>query len=297
MACTLLLADASLTIKRLVELTFAAGGMTTMAVSNGVEAMARIAAVKPDIVLADAGMRAPGGYDIAAFVKGRPDLSHIPVVLLADAFQPIDPAGAAHCDAVVTKPFQLEELTARVAALLGADLGVPDVAADVAAPAADGTETGDASPPPPSEARLDATDAGSDSSAPPGTPSLANNGQWLIDYFDKVDEAANRAFEARDRRRATATAPGWSVASAREDCRGPADQRPEAACHGEGAGASTDGPASTALSKDADAASDVVRTFLTLLQLQAAGSQELYEDVVRRLRAGSGGGDVGTPHD
>jgi CheY-like chemotaxis protein len=122
MSHTLLLADDSLTIRRVIELTFAEEDLTVTAVGDGRRAIECIPSLRPDIVLADAGMTSPDGYDIAAFVKGTPELAHIPVVLLTAAFQPIDEARAraAGCDAVLAKPFELSQLVSRVKHLLRA---------------------------------------------------------------------------------------------------------------------------------------------------------------------------------
>src|SRR5690242_13461509 len=85
----LLLADDSLTIQRVIGLTFANENVQVITVPDGEEAIARIALEPPDIVLADIGMPKRNGYDVAAFVKNDPSLAHIPVVLLAGAFEPI----------------------------------------------------------------------------------------------------------------------------------------------------------------------------------------------------------------
>ena len=45
---------------------------------------------RPDIVLADIGMPERDGYEVAAFIKGDPQLAHIPVILLTGAFEPLD---------------------------------------------------------------------------------------------------------------------------------------------------------------------------------------------------------------
>ena len=90
----LLLADDSVTIQRVIELTFSGEDMQVVTVGDGEQAIARIPIERPDIVLADIGMPKRSGYDVAAFVKGRPDLSHIPVLLLAGAFEPVDEARA-----------------------------------------------------------------------------------------------------------------------------------------------------------------------------------------------------------
>ena len=127
---TLLLADDSVTIRRVIELTFADEDVTVVSVSSGREAMAGIEASRPDIVLADAGMPDVSGYEIAAFVKGRPDLRHIPVVLLAGAFEPLDEARArqAGSDGVLVKPFEPQMAVARVRELLARRTPVPSFA-------------------------------------------------------------------------------------------------------------------------------------------------------------------------
>src|SRR5262245_36093494 len=60
------------------------------------------------------------GYDVAAFVKGRPDLSHIPVLLLAGAFEPVDEARAQQVksDGVLVKPFEPQQVISRVRELI-----------------------------------------------------------------------------------------------------------------------------------------------------------------------------------
>ena len=61
-----------------------------------------------------------GRYDVAAFVKGRPDLSHIPVLLLAGAFEPVDDARAQQvkCDGVLVKPFSLSTMVNEIRRVL-----------------------------------------------------------------------------------------------------------------------------------------------------------------------------------
>ena len=136
----LLLADDSVTIQRVIEMTFSGEDVQVFAVSDGEEAIARIAAEKPDIVLADIGMPKRSGYEVSAFVKGTPELAHIPVLLLAGAFEPVDEAKAkeAGCDGVLVKPFEPQHVIARVRELLGGATGSPTQSAvsDIPRPAA-----------------------------------------------------------------------------------------------------------------------------------------------------------------
>jgi CheY-like chemotaxis protein len=118
---TLLLADDSVTIQRVIELTFADEDIDVVAVSDGDQAIARLDAVPPDIVLVDVGMPGKTGYEVAAYMKQSPRLSHIPVVLLTGAFEPVDAARAAGsgCDGVLAKPFEPQQVIGRVKELLG----------------------------------------------------------------------------------------------------------------------------------------------------------------------------------
>jgi CheY-like chemotaxis protein len=116
----LLLADDSVTIQKVIELTFADEDIEVLAVNNGRQAIEMIPHEKPNIVLADVGMPERDGYEVAAFIKGRPDLSHIPVLLLTGAFEPIDEgrAKAAGCDGVLVKPFEPQMVINRVKDLI-----------------------------------------------------------------------------------------------------------------------------------------------------------------------------------
>src|ERR1041384_690497 len=69
----LLLADDSVTIQRVIELTFADEDVQVIAVGNGQDAIDRVVRDRPDIVLADVGMPERNGYEVAAFVKGNPE--------------------------------------------------------------------------------------------------------------------------------------------------------------------------------------------------------------------------------
>ena len=116
----LLLADDSVTIQRVIELTFADEDVQVIAVSNGQQAIDRAERERPDIILADVGMPERDGYEVAAFIKGNPTLSHVPVVLLTGAFEPIDEtrARAVGCDGVLVKPFEPQMVISRVKDLL-----------------------------------------------------------------------------------------------------------------------------------------------------------------------------------
>ena len=108
----LLLADDSITIQKVVELTFAAEDVVIEAVADGDQAMERARATLPDIVLADVFMPGCSGYKVCAAIKSDPRLAGTPVVLLVGTFEPFDEleASRVNCDAYLTKPFDTSEL-------------------------------------------------------------------------------------------------------------------------------------------------------------------------------------------
>ena len=128
MSRTVLVADDSPTIQRVVQLAFAdETDIDVVAVSSGIQAIEQIEARRPDLVLADTSMPDQTGYDVAESVKRNPAYDRIPVVLLTGAFEPVDETRAreAGCEAVLVKPFEPSKLVSTVLELLGPVVQVP----------------------------------------------------------------------------------------------------------------------------------------------------------------------------
>ena len=105
---TILLANDSPTIRRLVRQTFAEGSYEIVEVSNGEAAIKRLDEVRPSIVLADIYMPGKNGYEVCSHVRNHPTLGDIPVVLLVGAFDAFDEEVARQSGATanITKPFE-----------------------------------------------------------------------------------------------------------------------------------------------------------------------------------------------
>lgn len=114
----ILLADDSVTIRKIVELTFSESDIRVESVASGREALERLHDLRPDLVLADVVMPGPSGYEVCRAIKGsdRP----VPVLLLAGTFEPFDAVQARECgsDGHITKPFDSRQLAERVEQLL-----------------------------------------------------------------------------------------------------------------------------------------------------------------------------------
>jgi len=104
----LLLADDSITIQKVVELTFSDEGVDVVCVNNGREAIERLDEFQPDIVLADVFMPQVNGYELCEYIKQNEKLKHIPVMLLVGSFEPFNESEARRvgADDTLTKPFQ-----------------------------------------------------------------------------------------------------------------------------------------------------------------------------------------------
>src|SRR5262249_15218874 len=118
MSKKILLADDSVTIQKVVELTFMDEGVTVVAVGNGADAIARLPQERPDVVIADVHMPGANGYEVAKHAKAaRPSL---PVLLLVGTFEPFskEEFAASGADASMKKPFDSQELLREVKQML-----------------------------------------------------------------------------------------------------------------------------------------------------------------------------------
>lgn len=118
----LLLADDSVTIRKVVELTFADEGVDVSTAGDAETAMQKFVDIQPDIVLVDVGLEGTSGYQICEMIKADDATRDIPVLLLVGSFEPFDQDEAERvgADGFLTKPFHsIRDLVARVTDLLG----------------------------------------------------------------------------------------------------------------------------------------------------------------------------------
>jgi CheY-like chemotaxis protein len=175
----LLLADDSITVQRVIALTFQGEGIEVIAVGDGDLAVDAIDRERPQIVLADLSMPGRDGYAVAEYVKRSPELSKdIRVVLLTGAAEPVEEARsrALGIDGVLSKPFEPHVATALVRRLLTEKPTLPSVREA----ALEGAGAAAAAPPPLPRATPPA--AG-------GTMAGNANAIQVDDYFRRLDEA------------------------------------------------------------------------------------------------------------
>jgi CheY-like chemotaxis protein len=103
----ILVADDNSNIQKMVTLALKSEGIDVVAVGNGEAAVKKAIDINPDLVLADIFMPVKSGYEVCEFLKQDKRFSHVPVVLLAGAFDPFDEREAQRvgADGVLKKPF------------------------------------------------------------------------------------------------------------------------------------------------------------------------------------------------
>jgi twitching motility two-component system response regulator PilG len=87
---TLLLVEDSFTIQKLVESTFTSAGYQVAVANHAREGIAKLSAVSPNIVLADASMPEMDGFQLCQAIRSTPGFERIPVLLLTSRFAAYD---------------------------------------------------------------------------------------------------------------------------------------------------------------------------------------------------------------
>jgi CheY-like chemotaxis protein len=134
MSKKLLLADDSITIQKVIQITFAHEDYELTITGNGDAALAKAQEIMPDLIMTDIYMPGKNGYELTHAIKQDPALRHVPVLLLTGSFEPFDEDKARSCkaDGWIEKPFESQSLIDKVAELLSAAQPVPETTAAVA---------------------------------------------------------------------------------------------------------------------------------------------------------------------
>jgi len=103
----ILVADDNSNVQKTVALALSELGVDVVAVNNGDAAVRKLADIAPDLVLADIFMPVRNGYEVCEYIKKDSRFSHVPVVLLVGAFDPLDEREAQRvgADGILKKPF------------------------------------------------------------------------------------------------------------------------------------------------------------------------------------------------
>ncbi len=116
----ILLADDSPQALRLAEQILHGEDIEVVSVTDGSIALRRLPDVKPDILLTDLYLAGQTGFDLARFIRSRPEYAHIRIIFAAgptDEFNEQD-ARNAGANLILRKPFEASALLGAVRQLL-----------------------------------------------------------------------------------------------------------------------------------------------------------------------------------
>ena len=113
---------------RLAQLLLEQRGCKVVLAPDAGQALAVLQRQEPDAVIMDLMLPGLDGYEATRAIRSMPERAHVPVVAATAAVLPGDKARAleAGCDDIVAKPYDADELVARVAAAIASrrDAGV-----------------------------------------------------------------------------------------------------------------------------------------------------------------------------
>ncbi len=123
----ILIADDEASVLALVGDNLKAAGYDVISARDGEEALSKIKANRPDLVLLDVKMPKKDGFEVCREIRESPEMSSMPVIIvsaLGDEYNRIT-GFSEGADDYVAKPVNMEELKARVRALLLRSHGLP----------------------------------------------------------------------------------------------------------------------------------------------------------------------------
>jgi two-component system chemotaxis response regulator CheY len=96
-------------------------GIVLVESGDGKDALAKLAEIKPDLIVTDLNMPVMDGFALIEEVRARPDLSTLPILVLttAGALQDQERAKSLNVTGYVTKPIKPDALVDAVQGALG----------------------------------------------------------------------------------------------------------------------------------------------------------------------------------
>ena len=128
MAKRILVVDDERHIVRLVEVNLQRAGYEVLTAYDGVEALEKIKADKPEMIILDVMMPRMDGFEVLKDLRANPDTKDIPVIMLTAKAQDADifKGWSSGVDSYLTKPFNPRELLAFVQRIFQSLENMPD---------------------------------------------------------------------------------------------------------------------------------------------------------------------------
>jgi CheY-like chemotaxis protein len=119
----ILLAEDSLTIRKVFELSLSRSDISITPVDNGEDAVRLAEEILPDLVIADLSLPGKNGFAVAEELRATKKTERIPVLILSGTLVPLDEARfkASGARGVIFKPFESRELLEQIEGFLNED--------------------------------------------------------------------------------------------------------------------------------------------------------------------------------
>ncbi|HXZ19862.1 MAG TPA: response regulator [Candidatus Acidoferrales bacterium] len=128
LAPTIYFIDDSATMREVIKIAFRKENIQVVTCPSVSAAIEQFGTVKPDAVISDVIMPDRDGYELCTYIKGRADLEKTPVILMSGVVNRTvaEKATLVGANELLRKPFQPQELVARVKKLLPGAGGQPE---------------------------------------------------------------------------------------------------------------------------------------------------------------------------
>lgn len=121
--------DDSATMREVIKIAFRRESMNVIACHDAASALEKFSETAPDAVITDVIMPGKDGYEVCQFIKNDNNLAKTPVILMSGVVDRgvAEKAIAVKADELIRKPFQPQELIARVRSLLNPKQPAPSM--------------------------------------------------------------------------------------------------------------------------------------------------------------------------
>jgi CheY-like chemotaxis protein len=128
--------DDSATMREVIKIAFRRENINVITCADAASALAQFEQNRPDVVITDVIMPDQDGYSVCSQIKQHPEFSQTPVVLMSGVVNKsvADKAVSVQADELIRKPFQPQELIARVKSLLEPKSATPVAVAERTTP-------------------------------------------------------------------------------------------------------------------------------------------------------------------
>jgi CheY-like chemotaxis protein len=119
--------DDSATMREVIKIAFRRENITVITAGDAASAIAQFEQTPPDAVITDVIMPDQDGYSVCSQIKQHPQFSATPVILMSGVVNKsvADKAVSVGADELIRKPFQPQDLIARVKSFLSPKSGQP----------------------------------------------------------------------------------------------------------------------------------------------------------------------------